>query len=80
MLFSKEGNKTDRSKLGDAEKKHAPKNAKNSRSFLGFSNFVKQFIPNYSTLKYTHTSLKTALTNGSRILVGLESVTKLVGN
>ena len=57
-LYSKERNKPDRSKLEETEKTHAPKNTKNLRSLLGFPNCIKQFIPNYSTLKYTYTSLK----------------------
>ena len=31
-----------------------------------FPNYVKRFIPNYNTLKYTHTSLKATPTKGSR--------------
>ena len=43
------------------------KNCKNFRKlFLGFPNFTKQFIPNYSTLKCTHTSLERTLTKGRR--------------
>ena len=64
-FFSKEGNKPNRSKLEEIEKTHTPKNTKNSRSFLGFPNFVEQFIPNYSTLKYTHTSHNRTLTKGN---------------
>ena len=45
---------------------HTSKNAKNLRGFLGFLNFVKRFIPNYTTLKYTHTYLKRTLTKGRR--------------
>ena len=65
-VFFKEGNKPDRSKLEETVKTHTAKNAKDLRSFWGFPNFVKRFIPNYSTLKYTHTSLKRTLTNRSR--------------
>ena len=32
---------------------HTPKYGKSLRSFLGFFNFVKQFMANFSTLKYT---------------------------
>ena len=56
-FFSKKGNKG-RSKLERNKKTHTPKNAKSLRSFLDFPNFIKRFISNYSTLKYTHTSLK----------------------
>ena len=31
-----------------------------------FPNYVKRFIPNYNTLKYTHTSLKATSTKESR--------------
>ena len=65
-FFSKKGNKPGRSKLERNEKKHTPKNAKSLRSFLGFPNFIKRFISNYSTLKYTLTSLKKILQKGSR--------------
>lgn len=54
VFFSEEGNKTDRSELEETEKTHTLKNAKQLRSFLFF--YVKLFIPNYSTLKYNHTS------------------------
>ena len=66
LFFSKEGNKPDRPKLEEIEKTHSPKNAKKLRSFLGFPNFAKRFIPNYSTLKYTHTSPNGVLTKASR--------------
>ena len=56
-FFSKKGNKG-RSNLERNKKTHTPKNAKSLRSFLDFPNFIKRFISNYSTLKYTHTSLK----------------------
>ena len=48
-FFSKEGNKPGISKLEETEKTHTAKNKKKLRSFLGFPNFVKQFMPNYST-------------------------------
>ena len=54
-FFSKEGNKSDILKLEE----------KNLIGFLG-PNFLKRFIPNYSTIKYTHTSLKRTLSKGSR--------------
>ena len=65
LFFSKEDNKSDRSKLEETKKTHTPRNAKFLRSF---SNFVKKFIPNYrnySTIKYAHTSLNRTLTKGS---------------
>ena len=40
------------------------KKAKNLRRFLGFPNYVKRFLPNYSTLKYTHRPLERPLTKG----------------
>ena len=43
---------------------HTPKKAKNLRRFLGFPNYVKRFLPNYSTLKYTHRPLERPLTKG----------------
>ena len=65
-FVSKEGNKPDRSKLEKTEKRHTPKDFKSFRGFLGFPDCIKQFISNYSTLKYTHTSLKRTLMKGSR--------------
>ena len=62
----KEGNKPDRSKLEKTEKTNTPKKSKHFRGFLGFLNCIKQFISNYGTLKYTHTSLKRTLTKGSQ--------------
>ena len=41
-LLSKEGNKTDRSKLEETENTHTPKNAKNLWGFFGFPNFLKR--------------------------------------
>ena len=66
LFFSKDGIKPDRSKLEETEKMHTPQNAKHLRSFLVFPNYVKGFIPNYSTLKYNHTSLKRIFTKESR--------------
>ena len=40
----------DRSKLEETEKAHTPGNARNVIRFLGFSNFAKRFILNYSKL------------------------------
>ena len=58
-LFSKEGIKGDRSKVEETEKEpHAPKNARNIIRFLCFSNYVTQFIPYYSTLRYSHITPK----------------------
>ena len=34
----------------ETDKKHAPKYVTNFKKFLGFPNYVKRFIPNYSTL------------------------------
>ena len=65
-LFSKDGNKPDRSELAEIEEAYTPKNAKNLRNLFGFPNFAKQFIPNYRTLKYTHASLNRTLTKESR--------------
>ena len=64
MLFSEEEEKPDRSKLEETEKTHTQKNAKKKeklRSFLNFRNFVKRFIPSYSTVTYMRTSLKRIL-------------------
>ena len=44
---------------------HTPKNAKNLRRFLSFSNCVKQFVTNYSTLKYILRTLERTLTKES---------------
>ena len=76
-FFSKEGIKPDRSKQEETEKTHKPKYAK-KRSFLGFPNYVKRFIPNHTALKYTYTSFKRTYTYKSKsILIGLKPVTKL---
>ena len=66
-IFSKGGIKPDRSKLGETENVHTPKNAKHIRSFLGFLNYIKRSIPNYnSTSKYNHTYLKRTLPKRNR--------------
>ena len=49
--------------LEETEKTHIPK--KLQKVFLGFSKLFRQFIPNYSTLNYTHTSVKRTNTKGS---------------
>ena len=60
-----EGIKKDRPKLHETEKNmHTKKMQKKWEVFLGFPNYVKQFMLIYSTLKYTHTSLKRTLTKG----------------
>ena len=41
-LLSKEGNKTDRSKLEETENTHTPKDTKNLTGFFGFPNFLKR--------------------------------------
>ena len=61
VFFSKEGIKPDRSKLEETQKAHTPKNAKHLRDFLGFPNYVKQIIPNYSTFKCNHNPLRELL-------------------
>ena len=65
MVFSKEGNKPDTSKLEETEKNRHQKMQK-FKKFFGFPTFVKWFIPNYSTLKYNHISLKTTFTKGNQ--------------
>ena len=65
LIFSYGGYQKRQAKVTGNRKKHAyQKNAKKWEVFLGFPNYVKQFMLIYSTLKYTHTSLKRTLTKG----------------
>ena len=65
-FFSKEDHKPGRSKFEETKKCAQQHNANRLRIFFSFPNFVKQIIPNFNTLKYTHRSLNRTLTKGSR--------------
>jgi hypothetical protein len=51
-LFSKEGMKPSTNKMDAISKADKPENQKAVRSFLGLVNYLKRFIPDYSTMTY----------------------------
>ena len=51
-LFSKEGMKPSTNKINAISNADRPENQKAVRSFLGLVNYLKRFIPEYSTMTY----------------------------
>lgn len=51
-VFSEEGMRPSESKVRALKEMSRPENANAARSFLGFTNYLKRFIPDYSTLTH----------------------------
>ena len=51
-VFSEEGMRPSKSKVRALNEMSRPENVNAARSFLGFTNYLKRFIPDYSTLTY----------------------------